>query len=110
MISTHVLDTSRGRPAAGVAVLLERHGSDGQWLAVRRAATDADGRVRALIDSRTEAGLYRLTFETAAYFEAHGQESLYPYVPVVFEIRDADANYHVPVLISPYGYSTYRGS
>lgn len=110
MISTHVLDTSRGRPASGIAVLLERREADGQWRAAGRAATDADGRVRELIDSGAVAGVYRLTFETAPYFSAHGEDTFYPYVTVVFEIRDPRAQHHVPLLVSPFGYSTYRGS
>lgn len=108
MISTHVLDTSRGRPAANVAVTLERQESGG-WRQVAKATTDADGRARELAPEES-AGTYRLTFEVADYFSALGQESFYPFVSVVFEIRNPRDRHHVPLLISPFGYSTYRGS
>jgi 5-hydroxyisourate hydrolase len=108
MISTHVLDTSRGRPAANVAVTLERQQS-GEWQQLARVATDADGRARELT-SHPQPGIYRLTFDVAAYFSALGEEHFYPSVIVVFHIKDAGERYHVPLLISPFGYSTYRGS
>jgi 5-hydroxyisourate hydrolase len=108
-ITTHVLDTSRGRPAARVAVALEREGEAGGWMAVGRGATDADGRLKDLTDAEVEAGTYRLTFETGAYFAALGVESFYPRVAVIFTVG-AGEHYHVPVLVNPFGYSTYRGS
>jgi 5-hydroxyisourate hydrolase len=108
MISTHVLDTSRGRPAANVPVTLERQESAG-WRSIAQASTDADGRARDLITEVT-AGTYRLTFEVASYFSGHGQDTFYPLVSVVFEIRNPQERHHVPLLVSPYGYSTYRGS
>jgi 5-hydroxyisourate hydrolase len=110
-ITTHVLDTSRGRPAAGVPVTLEALGGDG-WRALGRGATDADGRLRDLLppDFPLEAGHYRLSFDVGAYFEAAGAEGFYAEVAVSFVVRDAAAHYHVPLLLSPYGYSTYRGS
>ena len=115
MISTHVLDTARGVPAAGVSVLLERLDAAGGLDASReisRATTDADGRVRELVSpgAAAEAGRYRLTFDTGAYFAALGVEAFYPSVAVVFEVRDLTQHHHVPLLLSPYGYSTYRGS
>jgi 5-hydroxyisourate hydrolase len=108
-ISTHVLDTSRGCPAEGVAVRLERRDGDG-WRALGTSRTDRDGRARDLASGTPEAGTYRLTFDTAAYFAASGVEAFYPVVQVVFEVRDATRNHHVPLLLSPFGYSTYRGS
>jgi 5-hydroxyisourate hydrolase len=108
-ITTHVLDTSRGRPAAGVAVALEREGDAGEWIAVGRGTTDADGRLKDLTVAGVEAGTYRLTFETGAYFAALGTESFYPRVAVVFSVA-AGEHYHVPLLVNPFGYSTYRGS
>jgi 5-hydroxyisourate hydrolase len=108
MISTHVLDTSRGRPAAHVAITLELKESGG-WREVARASTDTDGRARDLAPD-TPPGIYRLTFEVAAYFSTLDQQHFFPFVSVVFEIRDATERYHVPLLISPFGYSTYRGS
>ena len=112
MISTHVLDTSRGRPAAGVPVLLESIDRSGSRREVTRATTDVDGRIRELMPVGAEArgGAYCLTFETGAYFSALGVESFYPRGTVEFEVRDVSQHYHVPVLLSPYGYSTYRGS
>jgi 5-hydroxyisourate hydrolase len=109
-ISTHVLDTARGRPAAGVAVTLSRRGADGTWLLVGKAITDDDGRVRELASTPLETGAYKLEFATAAYFKAAGTSSLYPEVPVVFSVTDPDAHHHIPLLLSPYGYSTYRGT
>jgi len=109
-ITTHVLDTSLGRPAAGVPVTLEiREGAAG-WKQLGRATTDADGRLRNLAPHPLPAGTYRLTFDTRAYFDLRETASFYPEVAIVFEVRDAAAKYHVPLLISPYGYSTYRGS
>ena len=114
-ISTHILDTSQGRPAAGVPVTLETMSINGgaeRWGLLSRAETDADGRVRNLLPAGAAlaAATYRITFDTAAYFSARGVESFYPSVAVVFHIRDASQHYHVPLLLSPYGYSTYRGS
>ncbi len=110
-ITTHVLDTSRGRPAAGVPVTLEAYNSGG-WHFLGRGATDADGRLRDLLPAgqRTSAGIHRLTFDTAAYFAALGVESFYPSVQIVFVVRDASEHHHVPLLLAPFAYSTYRGS
>jgi 5-hydroxyisourate hydrolase len=108
-ISTHVLDTSRGRPAAGVPVTLERAGDSG-WRPVGSGTTDADGRVRGLLTSAPADGRYRLTFDTGAYFQAVGEAAFYPEVSVTFVVADGEEHYHVPLLLSPFGYSTYRGS
>ena len=109
-ISTHVLDTSSGRPAAGVAVRFE-HRDDQQWTQISRHVTDADGRVAALVPSGVSiaAGIYRLLFDVGRYFDGRGIESFYGEVAIDFIVRDA-AHYHVPLLVSPFGYSTYRGS
>jgi 5-hydroxyisourate hydrolase len=103
-ISTHVLDTSRGRPAEGVPVVLERAAGDG-WEPIGRGATDADGRASDL--GSASAGRYRLTFDTGAYL---GEETFYPQVTVEFRVDQGEAHYHVPLLLNPFGYSTYRGS
>jgi 5-hydroxyisourate hydrolase len=108
-ITTHVLDTARGCPAAGVTVVLER-AVDSAWQRVGRATTDADGRVSDLLPSAPSDGRYRLTFETGAYFRAVGDVGFYPEVSVTFEVSPGDDHYHVPLLLSPFGYSTYRGS
>ncbi|MGQ0734625.1 MAG: hydroxyisourate hydrolase [Acidobacteriota bacterium] len=110
-ITTHVLDTARGRPAAGVPVALDRRVSAGEWQRIADGDTDADGRLRTLLPDGAPlaSGVYRLTFDTARYFAASGASSFYPEVTVVFE-STGEAHYHVPLLISPFGYSTYRGS
>ena len=110
-ITTHVLDTTRGRPAAGIRVGLDKMDELDAWKPVARGATDADGRLRTLMPADTPAvpGTYRLVFETAAYFEAQGVESFYPLVVVTFTVGE-DPHYHVPLLLSTFGYSTYRGS
>lgn len=108
-ISTHVLDTSRGRPAVGVAVHLDRAGESG-WERLGSAVTDEDGRVPVLLGSPPPEGRYRLTFDTAAYFTAAGSRTFYPEVSVTFLATGDGDHYHVPLLLNPYGYSTYRGS
>jgi 5-hydroxyisourate hydrolase len=110
-ITTHVLDTSRGQPASGVRVTLDiRHGDD--WRHLAAGETDADGRARTLLPDEAvlEPGVYRLTFETAAYFAAQRVPTFYPHVIVVMQIEAGLAHYHVPLLVSPFGYTTYRGS
>jgi 5-hydroxyisourate hydrolase len=106
-VSTHVLDTVTGLPAVGVAVTLERRVGDA-WQQVGGGATDHDGRIGALGEGL--AGEHRVTFQTGAYFQARGVETFYPQVAVVFEVTDPDRHHHVPLLLSPFAYSTYRGS
>ena len=110
-ISTHILDTAAGIPAEGVPIILEANTDDG-WQPIGGGTTDDDGRVRDLLDDAEalEVGIYRMTFETGVYFEANEAKGFYPVVKVVFEIQAPDEHYHVPLLLSPYGYSTYRGS
>jgi 5-hydroxyisourate hydrolase len=108
-ITTHVLDTQRGQPASGVPLLLEVQTGIGQWKAVATASTDATGRA-AVVGSDLTRGFYRLTFDTGAYFRAWSIEGFFPEVQVVFEVRDPVQHYHVPLLLSPYSYSTYRGA
>ena len=110
-ITTHVLDTARGGPAAGVPVVLEVREPSGAFRELGRGATDADGRRRDLMaEGALVPGTYRLTFDTGAYFRALGVAGFYPEAQVTFDIRDASQHYHVPLLLSPFGYSTYRGS
>ncbi len=111
-ITTHVLDQAAGIPARGVVVRLERLTSDGVVTAIAEGTTDDDGRARSLIPEgmKVTSGRYRLTFETAAYWHARGQPSFFPIVTIEFEIADSTAHHHVPLLMSPFGYSTYRGS
>ena len=110
-ITTHVLDISRGRAASNVAVTLELQ-SDQGWQVLGQGMTDADGRLKSLLpdDFTFAAGVYRLTFATGAYFAARNVESFYPQVSISFIVHDAAQHYHVPLLLSPFGYSTYRGS
>jgi 5-hydroxyisourate hydrolase len=111
-VSTHVLDTARGRPAEGLRIVFEAAAADGAWEPVGAATTDADGRAPDLLDDDTfvPAGVYRMTFETGAWFGGRGVTTFYPRVRVEFEITDAHQHHHVPLLLSPFGYSTYRGS
>ena len=110
-ITTHVLDVSLGRPAANVSVILEAQSAGGNWTEAARGVTDADGRLRDWSAAKTlAAGIYRLIFDTRAYFAGRKTASLYPQVVIVFEVRDAQEHYHIPLLLSPFGYSTYRGS
>ncbi len=115
-ITTHVLDTSIGRPAAGVAVTLSSvdgaGGAGGGTTVIGRGTTDADGRCSDLAaeGSQLSAGTYRMHFATGAYFEQQHVEAFYPAVTIDFDVRDSTAHYHVPLLLSPFGFSTYRGS
>ena len=112
MITTHVLDTSTGRPATKVAVRLERDRGDATWEVLGRGETDGDGRLRTLMPAGAAIapGHYRLTFDTGRYFDHARTTTFYPHVVIVFEILPGETHYHVPLLISPFGYSTYRGS
>lgn len=112
-LSTHVLDTTRGCPAAELPVLLEVQETSGQWKELHRAQTNTDGRIPSLLPAgrNLEAGIYRVTFNTKHYFQQAQVQGFYPYVSVVFEKTEQDTkHFHIPLLLSPYGYSTYRGS
>ena len=113
-ITTHVLDTALGRPAANLAIVLwsrQRDDGTGDWAEVARGVTNDDGRIADLMEPGSlKAGDYRMVFETGAYLEATGREGFYPRVQIEFSIAAPDEHYHVPLLLSPYGYSTYRGS
>jgi 5-hydroxyisourate hydrolase len=120
-LSTHVLDATTGRPAAGVRVRLERADDDG-WAPAGEGTTGPDGRLRLSGDPHDprdpgdpaagggEPGIYRLTFGSGAYFQARGSATFYPEVSITFEMTDRAEHYHVPLLLSPFAYSTYRGS
>ncbi|BBZ34594.1 hydroxyisourate hydrolase [Mycolicibacterium confluentis] len=103
-LSTHVLDASTGRPASGVTVTLSHSGAE-----LATGVTDGDGRISGL-GGELSAGIYRLRFDTGAYFAAQRVTGFYPEVVITFEITDSAAHHHVPLLLSPYSYSTYRGS
>ena len=108
-VTTHILDTAAGRPAAGVAVeLYARDG--GAWSRIGTGITDADGRVKELGPERLDSGEYRLQFATGPYFAGIGQDTFFPEVSLTFTVDAAEAHYHVPLLLSPFAFSTYRGS
>jgi len=108
-ITTHVLDSVTGRPAVKVAVVLEQRVTGG-WRELAAGDTDADGRISELGPEALPAGRYRVTFDTGSYFAARDLATFYPHVTIVFELDDEAAHYHVPLLLSPFAYSTYRGS
>ena len=111
-ISTHVLDTARGKPASNVPVRLEREEAPERWKQVGSGCTDQNGRCADLLakGENLAPGNYRLTFDTKSYFAAQKVDGLYPLVQVLFAVRDGDAHFHIPLLLSPNGYTTYRGS
>ena len=111
-ITTHVLDTAEGRPADGVNVVLERSIGPDEWQTIGSGNTDSEGRLRTLMPSEAalEPGIYRLTFHTAQYFQARGASTFYPRVIVLFETSQGEAHYHVPLLVSPFGFTSYRGT
>lgn len=109
-LSAHILNQQTGKPAQGVEVTLEQKQVDG-WKMLNSATTDADGRIKALYPEQTPvAGDYRVVFKTAKYFSNQKQESFFPEIPVEFHISSTEEHYHIPLLLSQYGYSTYRGS
>lgn len=110
-ISTHILDTAVGRPARGVPVTLAFM-ADGVWSLINDVITDADGRCKHLLPptQTLQLGMYRIRFETAVYYKQHQLEGLYPYVEIVFTVSDRDQHYHIPLLLTANGYTTYRGS
>lgn len=111
-ISTHVLDISRGQPAAGVAVQLERREERNSWRMLASGRTDQDGRCAELLptDETLSPGEYRLTFETQSYFDTVNILGLYPSVEITFRVREEQRHFHLPLLLSPNGYTTYRGT
>lgn len=111
-ISTHVLDIARGKPAEGVPVQLERQETSGSWRRLASASTDQDGRCAQLLPEGEilHAGVYRLVFNPASYFAAQMIKALYPVVEITFQVRDGESQFHIPLLLSANGYTTYRGS
>lgn len=109
-LTTHILDTTKGRPASGVRLSLYRQNEE-EWKEIGLGTTNPDGRVMSLLnkDAFLEPGIYKMRFETGEYFNKEGIESFYPFVEIIFNITTKE-HYHIPLLISPHGYSTYRGS
>lgn len=108
-ISTHILDTTRGRPAPDVEVRLDKQETSG-WSPIGEGRTDADGRCKTLLLDSPAPGTYRITFEVAPYFAGLGVEAFYPEVAITFTVARAGEHFHVPLLLNPFGFSTYRGS
>ncbi|MGO9541140.1 MAG: hydroxyisourate hydrolase [Terriglobales bacterium] len=111
-ISTHILDIARGKPATEMPVRLERHDTGASWRLLNSARTDQDGRCGQLLPEGEEfgAGIYRLIFDVASYYRAQNIDTLYPVVEVTFQARAGESTFHVPLLLSPNGYTTYRGT
>ncbi|XPF94755.1 hydroxyisourate hydrolase [Colwellia sp. RE-S-Sl-9] len=111
-ITTHVLDTSRGLPAKGLPITLFQQDKDSVWHSLANGVTNDDGRIAGLLDPTLvlPAGLYRMHFDTKAYFDSIDEKGFYPYVDIVFELDASGDHYHIPLLLTAYGYSTYRGS
>lgn len=110
-LSSHILDIHTGKPAPGVTISLSRQDTSGRWSVIEERKTDENGRVKDFLEATPEGHprIYKLTYQVGPYFEAQGQDSFYPFIEVVFQIKD-NAHYHVPITLSPYGYSTYRGN
>lgn len=110
-ITTHVLDTTRGKPAPQLPISLYAQIDNG-WELLASGITNEDGRIAGLLDEQVKlpAGVYRMHFQTSAYFNANNEAGFYPYVDIVFELDDSGAHYHIPLLLTAFGYSTYRGS
>ncbi len=108
-VTTHILDTSRGKPAVGVHVILSRQ--QREWTEIARGITNTDGRIGDLLPNEAvlASGVYQLRFETGAYFGEQNVPALYPFVDIVFQLTTGE-HYHIPLLLNPFGYSTYRGS
>jgi 5-hydroxyisourate hydrolase len=111
-ISTHVLDTAQGKPAKDVPVRLERQEAAGAWRVLASSQTDKDGRCPQLLPENEvlRAGTYRLAFDTSSYHLAQKMQGLYPVVEITFQVQDGESHFHIPLLLSPHGYTTYRGS
>lgn len=111
-LSSHILDITQGQPASGVTIQLSKMNNKKQWKLIDEKKTDKNGRITDFIKqgpNSSNIGIYKLTFLTQPYFESLGQKSFYPFIEVVFELKD-DSHYHVPITLSPFGYSTYRGN
>ena len=109
-ITTHILDTTKGKPAVGITIVLYR-GENDEWTELARGKTNSDGRIADLLPKENvlEIGIYKMRFETKDYFDANHIITFYPYIEIIFDIQSSD-HYHIPLLLNPFGYSTYRGS
>ena len=109
-VTTHILNTTKGKPVAGITVILYR-GENDEWTELKRGKTNTDGRITDLLakDSLLQRGIYKLRFETKDYFDQIQTATFYPFVEIVFDIQSSE-HYHIPLLLNPFGYTTYRGS
>ena len=111
-LSSHILDITKGQPARNVKISLSKQDDQGKWISIDEKSTDKNGRINNFLKNETDVnhqGIYKLTYFTAPYFKLFGQESFYPFIEVVFELKDNN-HYHVPITLSAFGYSTYRGN
>ncbi len=110
-LSVHVLNLENGLPSPGVNVTLEKHVGK-EWQSMSQGVTNEQGRIGELFPAKQtlEAGEYRVVFKTGEYFKKVGRDTFFPEIPVIFEVKNVDQHYHIPLLLSPYGFSTYRGS
>ena len=111
-LSSHILDVTQGKPAANVKISLSMQGKNAQWTVIDEKFTDENGRIKDFLKEEknfNRKGIYKLTYFTSPYFKSLGQESFYPFIEVVFELKD-NSHYHVPITLSAFGYSTYRGN
>lgn len=110
-LSSHILDITTGKPAADVKITLSKQDAKGNWVVIEEKNTDANGRIKDFLkqEGKNNTGIYKLTFHTNPCFKPLGQKSFYPFIEVVFELVDNE-HYHVPITLSPFGYSTYRGN
>lgn len=110
-ITTHILDTSKGKPAAGILIRLEKKMENNSWIEIGKGHTNDDGRLPGLVPESTflEFGIYKLIFDTETYFSNTNVTGLYPFVEIAFKVSE-NKHYHIPLLLNPFGYSTYRGS
>ncbi len=112
LLSSHILDITTGFPAQGVKIVLSKQNQDKTWYELEERITDKNGRVRDFLEQKENvdhAGIYKLTYHVGPYFKQQSQDTFYPFIEVVFEIKDG-SHYHVPITLSPFGYSTYRGN
>ena len=109
-ITTHILDTTKGKPASGINIVLYR-GENDEWTEITRGSTDNNGRIADLLEKEQslQTGIYKMRFETKDYFDKERIPTFYPYVEIIFDIQSSE-HYHIPLLLNPFGYSTYRGS
>ena len=110
-LSSHILDITTGKPAPGVTIALSKQASNGSWALVEEKITDSNGRIKDFLkeEGKSNAGIYKLTYHVSPYFKKLGHKTFYPFIEVVFELTDNE-HYHVPITLSPFGYSTYRGN